>query len=90
MDTNKLDEKERIRLRNQALAWLVADLEQWRKLLKGGKAEDSKVVKAALENWQRDTDLNSVRDPDALKKLLAEEQEPWQKLWADVAELLKK
>jgi hypothetical protein len=31
-----------------------------------------------------------VRDADALKKLSAEEQEPWRKMWDDVAELLTK
>jgi hypothetical protein len=31
-----------------------------------------------------------VRDADALKILSAREQESWRKLWADVAEALKK
>ena len=47
-------------------------------------------MRDTLEHWQRDTDLAGVRDADALKKLSAEEQEAWRKLWADVAELLKK
>ena len=47
-------------------------------------------MQTTLEHWQRDTDLAGVRDPAALEKLTAEEQEAWRKLWADVAELLKK
>jgi tetratricopeptide (TPR) repeat protein len=89
-DAGKLDDQEQSRLRQQALAWLRADLEQWSKRLEGGKPEDRQVVRAKLERWQRNTDLAGVRDADALKKLSAQEQEAWRKLWADVAELLKK
>jgi eukaryotic-like serine/threonine-protein kinase len=89
-DAGKLDDQEQSRLRQQALAWLRADLEQWSKGLEGGKPEDRQVMRATLEHWQGDTDLAGVRDPQALKKLSAEEQEAWRKLWADVAELLKK
>jgi hypothetical protein len=34
--------------------------------------------------------LASVRDAKALDKLPVHEREAWQKLWADVAEVLKK
>jgi tetratricopeptide (TPR) repeat protein len=89
-DADKLDDKERTRLRQQALAWLRSDLEAWSKRLAGGKPEDRQEVQAKLEHWQRDTDLAGVRDADALKNLSAEERETWAKLWADVAQLLKK
>jgi hypothetical protein len=89
-DAGKLDDQEQSRLRQQALAWLRADLEQWSKRLERGEPEDRQVVRAKLEQWQRDTDLAGVRETDALKKLSAQEQEAWAKLWADVAELLKK
>ncbi len=88
--TPSSDDQEHRRLRHQALAWLRADLEQWAKRLGGGKPEDRQVVRATLEHRQRDTDLASVRDADALRKLTAQEQDAWRKLWADVAELLKK
>jgi eukaryotic-like serine/threonine-protein kinase len=87
-DADKLDDQERRRLRNQALAWLRVDREQRAKGLEEGKPEDRRVMRATLEHWQRDTDLASVRDADALQKLAAEERESWQKLWADLAELL--
>jgi tetratricopeptide (TPR) repeat protein len=89
-DADKLDETEKARLRQQALAWLRVDLKQWARGLEAGKPKDRKVIRAMLEHWQRDTDLASVRDADAIQKLTAQEQEAWRKLWADMAELLKK
>jgi eukaryotic-like serine/threonine-protein kinase len=89
-DAGKLDDQEQSRLRQQALAWLRADLEQWSKGLEGGKPEDRQGARARLEHWQRDAALAGVRDTDVLKKLSAQEQEAWRNLWADVAELLKK
>jgi tetratricopeptide (TPR) repeat protein len=87
---DKLDGEEQSRLREQALAWLRAELEQWSKQLDGGRLENRQFARHKLEHWQRDTDLAAVRDAAALKKLSAQEQESWRKLWADVAELLKK
>ena len=87
---DKLDDQEHRRLRQQALAWLRADLGQWAKRLEAGKPEDRQVMRAKLEHWQRDCELASVRDPASLEKLAADEREAWRKLWADVAALLKK
>jgi serine/threonine protein kinase/tetratricopeptide (TPR) repeat protein len=89
-DTSKFDDQAPGRLRQQALAWLRANLEQWSKRLEKGKPEDHQVVRATLEHWQRDPNLAGVRDADALKKLPAEEQQAWRQLWAEVAEVLKK
>jgi hypothetical protein len=44
----------------------------------------------SLRHWQEDTDLASVRDAAALGKLPESERIEWKKLWADVADLLKK
>ncbi len=88
-DADKLDDQEHRRLRQQSLAWLRADLEQWAKR-QGGKPEDRQAMQDTLEHWQRDTDLAGVRDADALQKLTADERDAWRKLWADVAELLRK
>ncbi|MFI5458071.1 MAG: tetratricopeptide repeat protein [Isosphaerales bacterium] len=89
-DAGKLDDQEHRRLRQQASGWLRADLDLWSKRLEGGKPEDRQVGRAMLQHWQRDSDLAGVRDPQALNNLSAQEQEAWRKLWADVAELLKK
>lgn len=40
--------------------------------------------------WQQDTDLAGLRDAEAQAKLPAEEQKAVNRLWADVAALLKK
>ncbi len=87
---DKLADQERSRLRKQALDWLRADLDLWGKRLADGTPADRNVVQNTLQHWQDDADLTGVRDAAALKKLPAEEQEAWQKLWADIMDLLKK
>ena len=47
-------------------------------------------MRQRLGHWLEDTDLVSVRGPDALAKLPEAERKDWQKLWADVAALLQK
>jgi len=89
-DAAKLDDKERSRLCAQGLEWLRADLNLLSQRLEGGKPEDRQMTQAKLQHWQRDTDFATVRDPEALRKLPADEQTMWRKLWDDVAELLKK
>jgi hypothetical protein len=86
-----LDDSERRRLRQQALGWLRADLARNAEAL---KSHDPKVRQPALmqlPHWFVDPDLVGVRDPGApgLGNLPDTEHEPWRKLWADVAEVLK-
>jgi tetratricopeptide (TPR) repeat protein len=88
-DAAKLDDKERTRLRQQARDWLRADLVLRRKQLESGKRADRAEVQQALRHWQEDTDLAGIRDATALAKLPAEERAACEKLWADVASLLK-
>jgi hypothetical protein len=78
------------RLRKQALDWLRADLTASGKLADGGKAEDRKLVRQRLLHWQRDTDLAGIREAKELAKLPAGERQACEKLWTDVAALLKK
>jgi tetratricopeptide (TPR) repeat protein len=87
---DQLNDMERTQLRKQALDWLRADLNLWEKRLDGDKAEDRQATRNALQHWQKHADLASVRDAEGLKKLPAEEQEVWRKLWADVNALLQK
>ncbi len=86
----KLDNKERTRLRQKALDWLSADLALRRKQLGTGKPADRAAVQQALRHWQKDTDLAGIRDPAVLTKLPAAECAACERLWADVAALLKK
>jgi hypothetical protein len=78
-DAAKLDDKERARLRKQALGWLRADLA----LFASGDVGRSRVARF-LGQWQKDPDLAGLRDAEALKSLSAEERQAWQKFWADV------
>jgi hypothetical protein len=90
INADKLDDKERLRLRKQALDWLRADLDLWTKHIAGAKPQDRQPWTTPLKHWQEDTDLIGVRDAKELEKLPADEREGYQKLWAEVAELLKK
>jgi tetratricopeptide (TPR) repeat protein/tRNA A-37 threonylcarbamoyl transferase component Bud32 len=89
-DPAKLEDKERTRLRQQALDWLRADLDQWTKELENGRPADRATVLERMRHWQRDTDLAGIRDAAALAQLPAEERTACAKLWTDVAALLKK
>ena len=90
VDADKLDDKERARLRQQALNWLRADLALRAKQLETGKPADRAAFQQAMRHWQRDSDVAGIRDAAALAKLPAEERAACEKLWADVAALLKK
>jgi serine/threonine-protein kinase len=89
-DAAKLDAKEQARLRQQALAWLQADLAAWTKVAEKGPAKAKAVVWQKMDHWQKDPDLAGVRDEAALAKLSDNERKAWQKLWADVDALLKR
>jgi tetratricopeptide (TPR) repeat protein len=86
-DAAKLDDKEKARLRGQALGWLQADLALWTKPAQSTKPQDRAAVQQTLRHWQQDTDLASVRDAASLAKLPQAEREAWQELWAEVATL---
>jgi hypothetical protein len=89
-DADKTDDKERARLRNQAIDWLHADLANWSKQVTSEKPGDRATVAERLKHWQEDPDLAGIRDKDALSKLPAEEQESFKLLWAEVDAVLKK
>jgi tetratricopeptide (TPR) repeat protein len=87
-DASNLDDKERARLRNQALEWLRADLTAWEKR----RQDDPKArsdIQTKLQAWQDDGDLAGVRKADALARLPEAEREAWRKLWIDVEALVK-
>jgi tetratricopeptide (TPR) repeat protein len=86
-DTGKLDDKERTHLRKQALDWLNADLEAWRRLLEKGPAQNRPAIAQQLAHWLEDTDFAGVRGGQALARLPAAERGEWQKLWQEVEAL---
>jgi superkiller protein 3 len=87
-DRGELDETGRAPWRNQALAWLRAELTHWIAQLDTPQAKPS-LVQDTLRQWQRNSDLAGVRDA-ALDKLPDMEQVAWRQLWADVACALRK
>ena len=54
------------------------------------KVADRALVLRKLAHWQQDADLAGVRDKPALAPLPAEERAEWEKLWAEVADLLRR
>jgi tetratricopeptide (TPR) repeat protein len=87
-DADQLADKERVRLRRQALDWLRADLEAWRRLLDTEPVPAGAAASAtsALQHSLMDRAFAGVRGPVALAKLPEPERQPWQKLWNDVTE----
>jgi hypothetical protein len=88
-DSAKLDDKVRAHWRQQAVAWLSGDLALWAKQLAGAKLQARATVQQTLSHWQKDANLAVIREAAALAKLPAEERAACQKLWVDVAALLK-
>jgi tetratricopeptide (TPR) repeat protein len=89
-DADQTDDKERTRLRLQALEWLRADLAAYRQMLEKDLEKARPVVRQQMEHWQQDTDLAGMRGPDVLAKLPEAERQPWEKLWADVEDMRAK
>jgi tetratricopeptide (TPR) repeat protein len=88
-DAAGLPEEEVARLQTQALRWLRADLNDWTKLLEGGRGAEPEVVRQWMEVWQHDEKLAAVRK-DRLAKLPEAERKEGEKLWAEVEALRKK
>jgi serine/threonine-protein kinase len=86
-DADTLDDKEKARLRRQALDWLKADLVLRAQQVQSHQPTDRAEVRQKLQHWKVDPDLAGVRG-DALAKLPEAERAPWKKLWDDVDALL--
>jgi len=84
-EPGKASQSERRALRQEALAWLQADLLEWRKKL--SKPESRPSVADQMKSWLEDEDLIAVRSADKLKKMTADERGHWRELWADVRKL---
>jgi serine/threonine-protein kinase len=89
-DAGKLDAKEKTRLRQQALAWLGDNLQQYAKQFEAADAKTRQTVQQSLQHWQKDPELASVRGQEALAKVPEAERAAWQQLWADVEKQLKR
>jgi tetratricopeptide (TPR) repeat protein len=87
-DAAGLDEKERSRLRKQALDWLRADLNALNEQLKKDPESARPLILKQMQHWQKDTDFAALRGRQALAKLPEGERVGWEKLWAEVADTL--
>jgi tetratricopeptide (TPR) repeat protein len=89
-DADRLDGKERAGLRRQALDWLRADLAAWGRLLEKEPDKTGPALAKTMQHLQQDSDFTGVRGPEALAKLPEAERQEWQKLWADVGDMLER
>jgi tetratricopeptide (TPR) repeat protein len=85
-DAPKLD-KEKSRLRQQALEWLRDSLKLYTNEF---EKSNPTALRLTLNQWWQDADLFSVRDARELARLPEAERTAWQQLWADVEERLQK
>jgi tetratricopeptide (TPR) repeat protein len=88
-DAAGLGEKERARLRQQALDWLRADLGAWRLLLDKNPDKSQPAVARTMQHWLADPDFATVRGA-ALGKLAEAERQQWQQLWGEVEALKRR
>jgi hypothetical protein len=86
-DADQLDDRERLRLRRQALTWLRADLAAWCLFLERDPDKAGPVVLRQMRHWLGDADFAGVRGPDALALLPEVERPSWEMLWQAVDEL---
>jgi serine/threonine-protein kinase len=81
-------EPARVRWREQALAWLRADLALRAEQLVSDDSKARAAARRALQHWQRDSDLAGLRDDAALAKLPEAERQACRQLWAEVQKRL--
>jgi tetratricopeptide (TPR) repeat protein len=86
-EADKLDEKERARLRQQALDWLRADLKAYRQLMDKAADKVSGAVAKKMQHWLQDDDFAGVRGAEALARLPQGERSEWEKLWQEIEAL---
>jgi Flp pilus assembly protein TadD len=86
-DADKLDDKERARLRQQALDWLRADLRAYRQVMEKSAGKAGPAIVQRMQHWLQDGDFAGMRGAESLGKLPEAERKEWQKLWEEVEAL---
>jgi serine/threonine protein kinase/tetratricopeptide (TPR) repeat protein len=89
-DAPQLDEEDRRRWRNQAVAWLRTALTCWSQRLKEATPAEQQAICRQLERWEKAVELTTLRDEHALARLGADERALCRTLWAEVRILLRK
>jgi eukaryotic-like serine/threonine-protein kinase len=85
IDVPAPDEEAKVKLREQALQWLNANLEALKKLIGSGDEKQKAEAEETLNAWQAEPNLSSVRG-EAIAKLPENQQQTWHELWKQVAE----
>ncbi len=86
-DADKLDTKERTRLRRQALDWLRADLKAYQQAMEKTAGKAGTEIGQRMQHWLQDGDFAGVRGDQALAKLPQAERKDWEELWKQVEAL---
>jgi serine/threonine protein kinase/Tfp pilus assembly protein PilF len=89
-DADKLDAKERVRLRQQAVDWLRADLKVYRQDMEKVADKAGLTIAQRMQHWLQDIDFAGVRGAESLARLPEAERKDWHKLWGEVEELLQR
>jgi tetratricopeptide (TPR) repeat protein len=84
--SDNLSDLKKAGLRQQAFAWLTAELAARSQLLKNNPKAAAQIL-GDTEWWQKDADLAGVRDDKELSRLQRPERADWQQLWAEVEAL---
>jgi hypothetical protein len=84
--SDNLSDQKKAGLRQQAFAWLTAELAARSQLLKNNPKAGAQILRDA-EWWQKDADLAGVRDDKELSRLQQPECADWRQLWAEVEAL---
>jgi hypothetical protein len=82
------DVVQRTELRQEARAWLEAELAAQAERLDSHRDATGAETQQLLTHWKSETSLAGVRDPEALAKLPEAEREAWRSLWSKVDALL--
>ena len=84
------DDTAKAKLRQQALAWLKAELTTWGNLLETAPPQGRVTIAQILDHWKTDTDLAGIRESEGLARLSEAERREWQVLWNEVDSLRKR
>jgi tetratricopeptide (TPR) repeat protein len=83
-DAPELDDKERARLRDQAVQWLRAALAIEKERNTRANSAERAVLLKRVQHWLVDADVALLRDPASLANLSVEERERCLRFWAEV------
>jgi serine/threonine-protein kinase len=88
-DAANLTNPKKAKLRQQALDWLRADLHLWKRQDKTAQPAALLDLIKSLGHWQKDADLDGLREAKQLAHLPKNEQKKCQQFWSDVHSLLQ-